>query len=66
MATCRATFGPTPACQALPKITSSTAFGSMPLRASVAFATAVPSSAAVSDDSPPPNFPIGVRTAATR
>jgi hypothetical protein len=42
------------------------AFGSMPLRASVAFALAVPSSAAVSEDKPPPNFPIGVRTAATR
>jgi hypothetical protein len=66
MATCRATFGPTPAWRALPKITSSTAAGSIPLRASVAFALSVPSCAAVSDASPPPNLPIGVRTAATR
>jgi hypothetical protein len=48
----------------LPKITSSIASGSMPLRSIVAFAEAVPSSAAVSDASPPPNLPIGVRRAA--
>src|SRR5205807_3380514 len=66
MAICRAEFGPTPACRALPKITSSTALGSMPLRASVAFALATPRSGAVIDASAPPNLPIGVRTAAMR
>ena len=65
-AICRATFGPTPAWRALPKITSSTAPGSMPDRTSVALALSVPSSGAVTFARPPPNFPIGVRTAATR
>jgi hypothetical protein len=66
MAICRATFGPTPACRALPKMTSSIASGSMLLRAIVAFADSTPMSAAVSLASAPPNFPIGVRTAALR
>jgi hypothetical protein len=38
----------------------------MLLRAIVAFALSVPSCAAVREASDPPNFPIGVRSAASR
>ena len=59
--TCRAVFGPPPACRACPKIVSSTAAAGSPDRSSAAVAAAVPRSAADSEAKEPPNFPIGVR-----
>ena len=60
---CRAGFGPPPACRALPKMASSICAGSIPARSIAALAATTPKSAAVSEASDPPNFPIGVRTA---
>src|SRR6202162_1657753 len=61
--TCRAVFGPPPACLACPKIVSSIAAGGSPDRSIAALAATSPRSAAVSDAKAPPNFPMGVRAA---
>src|SRR5258706_9084654 len=65
MEICRATFGPPPACRALPKMVSSTRFGATPARSMAAWAATTPRSAADFCASAPPNFPMGVRTADT-
>jgi hypothetical protein len=58
-----------PACEPTvsqqPKITSSTAPGSTPVRSISALITCAPRSAECTDASPPPRFPTGVRTAST-
>src|SRR5262245_18609867 len=65
--TWRARLGPFPAWRAWPNITCSTTSRGTPARSSAARAATAPSSAAGTPASPPPNFPIGVRTApATR
>src|SRR5258706_5440388 len=65
MEICRATFGPPPACRALPKMVSSTRFGATPARSMAACAATTPRSAADFCASAPPNLPMGVRTADT-
>jgi len=62
-ATWRATLGPPPACRAQPMTASPTWAGATPARRSASAAAAAPSWAAVSAARPPPNLPMGVRTA---
>src|SRR5579859_7616259 len=61
----RAGFGPTPAWTTLPKITASTWSPVRPARDRAARIAIPPSSGALSEDSAPRSFPIGVRAPAT-
>src|SRR5579859_998883 len=65
MAAWRAGACPTPAETTLPIITSSSASGAIPARRTTSFITIAPSCGAVKLESPPKNFPVGMRTAAT-
>src|SRR5262245_20830641 len=61
--TWRAVFVPPPAWRPWPKRHSSIASGATPARRIASFAAATPRPEALSGSRPPPNFPIGVRTA---
>jgi hypothetical protein len=63
IATCRAGFGPRPACRAHPKIVRPTSEAGTPAFARSPDAIDVPSSTAERSDHCPRNLPIGVRKA---